>query len=99
MISPFTKPGTKVVCIKTASKSWNYYTGERTSRAFPLAVGEVYEVSEVVKSSIVANGFAVGLRGYTHCFQLHLFRYAELPRSITQYLDDVKSPITEREHV
>jgi len=94
MISPFTKPGTKVVFYKDPTIHIDDFGQSRAN------IGDVLTVDEIFQESRSSSGFGANSVEFPfHIIGLHLLRYAELPRSITQYLDDVKSPITEREHV
>ena len=96
MISPFTKPGTLV----------KYIDPDETA-APSLPPGQDYGTISRIE---IIDGLncerMCGIRPSAFLceddqgpFCLCELQVLELPRSITQYLDDVKSPITEREHV
>jgi len=85
MISPFTKPGTKVVCISSGSL---VHRGNMSIRPHWIKVGKAYTVVEVVEHPSTKSGFVVALEESPVAYYgLHLFRYLELPKSITDCLN------------
>ena len=105
MISKFTIPGTKVVCVKYKIKKCT----ERFAHCWvPLVVGETYTIREIVYEK-ETNKFGVALQeiknelhhfGLEYCYNLSCFRYIDLPECLTSLLVCDKLPqIEETEKV
>lgn len=81
MISPFTAPGAKVVCIKLPTKyienCWN------------IKLNEVYAVAEIQANEEFTNNFMVILQELDQCeaYGLELFRRLDLPECLTSLLN------------
>jgi hypothetical protein len=90
MISPFTKPGTKVVCID-ASLTNAYNTRPCKLELDGLQLGATYTVDEIRPHALNKDGLIVVLqeiiRRNTPGYSLRRFRYAELPKSLTDLLN------------
>jgi hypothetical protein len=97
MISPFTPPGTKIVCID-AAPSHRYIirgAGPISPDLDGLRQWEIYTVAEIVEDRQVKAGFGVRLveivrpLAYpedTGCYALERFKPAVLPKELTEAL-------------
>lgn len=102
MISPWTKPGTKVVCIDAVAHT-RYMRGVPTRALMPLVEGEVYTVLNVHQTDADIGGFTVYLSEiplrstFDNGYSLRRFRPAELPRCLTDILIAVPLAISDME--
>lgn len=87
-ISPFTKPGTHVVCVYEAVM--NVWTLEKVKKS-PIKLGEVYVVENIVRT--ILGVYAVELVGHNFIYLLEMFEPAVLPKQITEILDKADKPI------
>lgn len=87
-LSPFTKPGTHVVCVLEAE--WNFFSGERVES--PVTLGHVYVVEKIVPLAI-SGIHAVRVLGLDWWFTTMMFEPAVLPKQITEILDKADKPI------
>ncbi len=96
MISPWTKPGTKVVCVDNvaALDDFNPFLHDMIKSRFkiipaPCVAGQLYTVADIVEHPFPIDGFAMTLTEFPADagFLLRFFRPLDLPRSLTEILD------------
>jgi hypothetical protein len=90
LISPHTLPGTKVVCIYNGpcKREWiaEGYVLQGPEIPISLQLGSVYVVEDIVKEPVAKDGCGVVIIGYPGSFPLQIFRYLDLPSSLTDKL-------------
>lgn len=101
MISPFTPPGTKVVCIN-ADRDFARVPGFATydeDCSWPIREGAVYTVLSIQPANVpslakldvalveIDEQWSDGIRWHRRCFAITRFRRAELPSCLTELLD------------
>ncbi len=90
MISPRTPSGTKVVCIYNGpcKREWisDGYIIQGPEIPISLQIGSVYTVEDIIKEPVAKDGFGVLLADYASSYPLQIFRYLNLPSSLTEKL-------------
>ncbi|WP_395665353.1 hypothetical protein [Methylocella sp.] len=91
MISPFTHPGTKIVCVDVSSNFQHVSTHASSGRLDGLTKDEVYTVLEIRPDGNIKSGYEVLVREIARPsgagFALERFRLLDLPEAITRLLE------------
>lgn len=101
MISPHTPPGTRIVCVDDVARAKYNTSGIIYGGGLDgLKSGETYTVHSVVEDPATTIGFNVVVaeisrKGRRKGFTLERFRYAELPKCLTELLNT--TPVRDKE--
>lgn len=95
MISRYTAPGTKIVCINDKLKEFSIPGLEYDNNLDGLTLDQVYTVSEIIKDEYTKSGFSVILQEIDrpdctypedYGYDIARFRKLELPKAIMDCL-------------
>ncbi|WP_395697739.1 hypothetical protein [Methylocella sp.] len=91
MLSPFTAPGTKIVCVDDSSNFQHVASHDPVGRLDGLRKETVYTLAAIRRDANVKSGFEAYVEEIRRPsgvgFALERFRRLELPRAISALLD------------